>query len=165
MKRLLWLVGPPAAGKSTGAEALKELPHPPRILELAQWLYPLMDTAKRRKGMMRAKGLLIQAIRTVELEPANGGLPPLVVISAIQRDSELFPLSPEEEVLLLLPSRAQWELQFLGRAPVHAPGSHPMNLEEASGWYEHYLDWLEKGLPVRRLMSSKDLGVVIQELR
>jgi hypothetical protein len=151
MKRLTWLVGPPAAGKSTWAASHKSQPEPPRILELAEMLHPLVDPAKPRKGMMRAKGLLMRAIRQVELEPSNDGLPPLVVIAALLGEEELFPLSPGEEVLLLLPPRERWERQFLGRSQSPAPGGRRMGLEEAIGWYERYLRWEEMGLPFTRV--------------
>jgi len=151
MKRLTWLVGPPGAGKSTWAARLLEQPQPPRILELAQLLAPLVDPARPRKGMMEAKGLVMRAIRRVELDPANGGLPPLVVITALVGEAELFPLEPDEEVLLLLPPRESWERQLLARAPGHASGSRPLPLEEARTWYERYSRWSEQGLPVTRL--------------
>jgi len=110
-------------------------------------LHPLVDPTRPRKGMMQAKGLLMRAIRQVELEPSNDGLPPLVVIAALIGEQELFPLSPGEEVLLLLPPRPQWERQFLERSQAPAPGGRQMSLEEASGWYERYLRWKELGLP------------------
>lgn len=148
MKRLTWLVGPPAAGKSTWAASLREQAPAPRCLEFAEMLHPLVDPHRPRKGMMRAKGLLIRAIREVELEPANDGLPPLLVIAALMGEEVLFPLSPDEEVLLLLPPREQWERQFLQRTQAPAPGGRPMALEEAHRWYDHYVRWTEKRLPV-----------------
>jgi hypothetical protein len=147
MKRLTWVVGPPAAGKSTWAAGLLAGPQPPRVLELADMLHPLVDPSRPRKGMLQAKGLLMQAIRRVELDPDNGGLPPLVVLTALVVEEQLFPLSADEQVLLLLPPREQWERQFLGRAHGHAPGSRPMSLQEAREWYERYLAWGDKGLP------------------
>jgi hypothetical protein len=148
LKRLTWMVGPPAAGKSTWAASLREQAVAPRCLELAEMLHPLVDPSRPRKGMMRAKGLLIRAIREVELEPSNDGLPPLIVIAALVGEAELFPLSPGEEVLLLLPPREQWERQFLQRTGEPSPGSRPMALDEARRWYDHYLRWTEKHLPV-----------------
>jgi hypothetical protein len=158
MKRLTWLVGPPAAGKTTWAASLRTQPEPPRILELADMLHPLIDPTKSRKGMMRAKGLLMRAIREVELEPSNDGLAPLVVIVALVRQEDLFPLLPGEEVLLLLPPRDQWERQFLGRLQAAAPGSRQMGLEEASGWYERYLHWQALGLPFTSVTSPPHPG-------
>lgn len=111
-------------------------------------LSPLVDSARPRKGMMEARNLLIRAIRRVELDPANDGLPPLVGITAMAREEDLFPLSPKEEVLLVLPPPDQWERQFLQRPAAHAPGSVSMDLEEARGWYEHYRAWKERGLPI-----------------
>lgn len=121
-------------------------------------LHPLVDPMKPRQGMMQAKGLLIQAIRRVELDPSNEGLPPLVVITAMIGEKELFPLSRDEVVLLLLPLRDGWERQFLGRPLRHALGSRPMSLEEARGWYEHYARWMELELPVTLLTSSDPPG-------
>lgn len=141
MKRLTWVVGPPAAGKSTWARALQSRPPGPRVLELAHLLHPLVDPARPRQGMMRAKALLIQAIRQVELHPANDGLPPLVVVVSLIDEAALLPLAPEEELVLLLPPREQWERQFLARSAALEPGSRPMALEEARAWYERYLRW------------------------
>jgi hypothetical protein len=121
-------------------------------------LHPLVDPTKPRQGMMQAKGLLMQAIRRVELDPANDGLPPLVVITAMVGERELFPLSAGEEVLLLLPSRDIWELQFLGRSHSHSPGSRPMGLEEARRWYEHYARWKELGLRITLMTNSHPPG-------
>ncbi|ATB35805.1 hypothetical protein CYFUS_001219 [Cystobacter fuscus] len=141
MKRLTWVVGPPAAGKTTWAERLRTQSPAPRILEFAQLLHPLVDPVHPRKGMMQAKSLFIRAIRQVELHPANVGLPPLVVIVALIHEEALLPLSEEEELILILPPRAQWERQFLDRSAPPSPGSRPMGLEEARGWYERYLRW------------------------
>jgi hypothetical protein len=121
-------------------------------------LHPLVDPTKARKGMMQAKGLLIQAIRRVELDASNDGLPPLVVITAMVGEKELFPLSSDEAVLLLLPPRDVWERQFLGRPPQHAPGSRPMSLEQARRWYEHYARWAEQGLPVTLMTGALPPG-------
>ncbi|WP_224370312.1 ATP-binding protein [Hyalangium versicolor] len=148
MKRLLWLIGPPAAGKSTWAAKRLEQPDPPRVLELSHLLQPLMDPSRQRKGMMQARSLLMNAIRRVELDPANDDLPPLLVISAILREEDLFPLHTGEEVLLLLPSLEQWERQFIQRPKGHAPGSRSMSMEEARGWYDRYSDWKNRGLPM-----------------
>ncbi|WP_147448630.1 hypothetical protein [Corallococcus terminator] len=104
--------------------------------------------------MMQAKALLIQAIRRVELDPANDGLPPLVVIMAMVEEKALFPLSEGEEVLLLLPPKDVWERQFLGRLPHHEPGSRPMGLEEALRWYEEHVRWKALGLPVTLLTGA-----------
>jgi hypothetical protein len=158
MKHLTWLVGPPAAGKTTWALGLQASSPAPRVLELAEMLHPLVDPTKPRQGMMQAKSLLIQAIRRVELDPANDGLPPLVVITATVGEKELFPLSGNEEVLLLLPPRDVWERQFLGRPPRHAPSSRPMSLEEALRWYEHYARWKELKLPVTLMTSPLPPG-------
>ncbi|WP_407659915.1 ATP-binding protein [Hyalangium gracile] len=148
------MVGPPAAGKSTWAAKLLERPLPPRVLELSHMLLPLMDSSRPRKGMMQARSLLIRAIRRVELDPDNGGLPPLMVITAILREEDLFPLTDGEEVLLLLPPPDQWERQFVQRPPGHAPGSLPMSLEEARRWYDQYRGWKERGLPMTWLAAG-----------
>jgi hypothetical protein len=111
-------------------------------------LWPLMDPLHQRKGMMEARNLLIRAIRRVELDPANDSLPPLVVVTAIVREEDLFPLNPGEQVLLMLPHREQWEGQFVQRPAGNAPGSHLTNLEQARRWYEHYWGWKERSLPV-----------------
>jgi hypothetical protein len=160
MKRLQWLVGPPAAGKSTWVAGLLHRPRPPRVLDLARMLLPLVDPSHPRKGMMEARNLLIQAIRRVELDPANEGLPPLLVVTAIVSEADLFPLGAGEEVLLLLPPRARWERQFLQRPQGHAPGNPPMSLEQARQWYEQYQGWKERALPLTLLPEEALPGAV-----
>ncbi|RKH35029.1 hypothetical protein D7Y13_00960 [Corallococcus praedator] len=121
-------------------------------------LHPLVDPTKPRQGMMQAKSLVIQAIRRVELDPANDGLPPLVVIMAMVEEKSLFPLSQDEEVLLLLPPKDVWERQFLGRLPFHMPGSRPMRLDDALHWYEEHARWKALGLPVTLLTGALSPG-------
>ena len=147
MKRLTWVVGPPGAGKSTWARERQSRPPGPRVLELAHMLHPLVDPARTRRGLMRAKALLIQAIRQVELDPANDSLPPLVVVVSLIDEEVLRPLVPEEDLVLILPPREQWERQFLARSTSPEPGSRPMTLEEARVWYERYLRWTSGHMP------------------
>jgi hypothetical protein len=141
VKRLTWLTGPPGAGKTTFAQRLLQCPCPLRVVELAHLLHSLVDPSRPRRGMMRAKGLFIQAIRQVELDPANGGLAPLVVIVALIEEDLLLPLGPDEDLILLLPERTQWERQLLERPERSDPGSRPMSLREAREWYERYRSW------------------------
>lgn len=107
---------------------------------------------------MQAKSLVMQAIRRVELDPANDGLPPLVVIMAMVDEKTLFPLSQDEEVLLMLPPKDVWERRFLGRLPFHMPGSRPMQLDDALRWYEEHARWQALGLPVTLLTGESPPG-------
>jgi hypothetical protein len=71
----------------------------------------------------------------------------------------------EEAVVLLLPRQEQWERQFLSRSPRSSPGSRPMGLEEARGWYERYAGWLERGLPVHQVSNADEASRFIEGLR
>jgi len=148
MSRLTWLVGPPGAGKSTFARRQHEFP---RTVELTAMLGPLVDELRLRKGVLSANGCLVQAIRHVELHPGHAALPPLLVVAGLVPEDELFPLSPTEQVLLLLPDRARWEQQLRARPAGGGSSAQYDDHEYAALWYSRFADWLDRGLPVRRL--------------
>lgn len=148
MSRLAWLVGPPGAGKSTFALRQREFS---RVVELTAMLGPLVNAPHLRKGVLTANGKLIEAIRAVELHPANAAEPPVLIVAGLVPEEALFPLRPGEDVFLLLPERGRWEQQFLAR-PVGAGSSAQYDdVPYARTWYHRFEDWVARGLPLRRL--------------
>ncbi|HWO26822.1 MAG TPA: hypothetical protein VNO30_49170, partial [Kofleriaceae bacterium] len=146
MSRLTWLVGPPGAGKSTFALRQRKIP---RTVELTTMMSPLVDKLRLRKGVLSANGCLVQAVRHVELHPDHAALPTLLVVAGLVSEDVLFPLTPSEEVLLLLPDRGRWERQLRAR-PVDADTAAYDDYAYAALWYERFEDWIARGLPVRR---------------
>ncbi|HRI71897.1 MAG TPA: hypothetical protein PK156_47015, partial [Polyangium sp.] len=112
MKRLTWLVGPPGSGKSTWANALRSQ-H--RVVEFNEMLAPLVMPARIRKGVLTANAALVNLVRNLELHPENRSLPPPLVVAGLVPEDALFPISEDEEVLLLLPERSRWEKQLHNR--------------------------------------------------
>lgn len=161
MRRLTWLVGPPGAGKSTYVRSLGEQV---RVVEFTSMLGPLVDPLRLRRGVLTANAHLVAAVRAVELHPDNAACPPLLVVAGLVPESALFPLSAEEEVLLLLPERARWETQLRAR-PAHCGSSGQYDdLSYSRQWYERFESWVERGLPLRRIETPYDaslLGAVV----
>ncbi|MEP7124434.1 MAG: hypothetical protein ABJE95_26130 [Byssovorax sp.] len=148
MKRLTWLVGPPGSGKSTWVNAQR--PHR-RVVELNEILAPLVNPVRMRKGILRANGSLVGLLRELELHEDNRGFPPLLIVGGLLPEEALFPLTEDEEVLLLLPPRERWEEQ-LRRRPVDLAGSHVYDdYAYARQWYDRFTTWPEREFPITRL--------------
>ncbi len=148
MMRLTWLVGPPGAGKSTFARQQRTIP---RTVELNTMLGPLIDALRIRKGVLSANGALVQAVRHVELHPANAAAPELLVVAGLVPEGVLFPLAQGEEVLLLLPERTRWQHQLRSRPAGYAAWAQPDERAYAELWYERFEQWCASGLPIRRI--------------
>ncbi|MDP3151454.1 MAG: hypothetical protein Q8N23_02210 [Archangium sp.] len=136
MKRLTWLVGPPAAGKTTWVKTLDCA-----VVEFNEMLAPLIEPQRLRKGVLSANGHLVGAVRAVLLHAENVALPPTLVVAGMVAETILFPVSEDEDVWLLLPERARWERQLLAR-PVNggATGQYD-DYEYARLWYERFSSW------------------------
>lgn len=140
--RLLWVLGPPGAGKSTLAGWLGEAMSPaPRVAELATMLGPLVLPGRQRAGVARAKRQLIAAIRGVELHADNAADPPLVVVAAWLPPRALAPLGERERILVVLPLREDWWRQWSARtaasldvAKDKAPDRATRAFLEAEAW-------------------------------
>ncbi|HEX4417721.1 MAG TPA: hypothetical protein VH165_07470 [Kofleriaceae bacterium] len=148
MSRLTWLVGPPGAGKST--YALRRHVDA-RVVELNAMLAPLVDDLRLRKGVLSANGRLVQAVRHVELHPDHAMLPDLLVVAGLVPEEALFPLTPYEEVLLLLPDRARWDRQLRARPVGTGARAQYDDYEYAARWYTQFEGWISRGLPVQRI--------------
>jgi hypothetical protein len=146
--RLTWLVGPPGAGKSTFAWRQRDFA---RSVELTAMLGPLVDPLRIRKGLLTANGKLVEAIRAIELHPDNAALPPLLVVAGLVPEDCLFPLRPREQVWLLLPDRANWELQLRSRPADAGPSQQYDDFEYAAIWYDRFRDWQARDLPIRQI--------------
>jgi len=155
--RLTWLVGPPGAGKSTFARRQREFA---RSVEFPAMLGPLVDQPGIRKGVLTAHGHLVEAIRAIELHPANASLGPLLVVAGLVAEECLFPLRPHEQVWLLLPERARWAEQLRSR-PVGAHCSQQYDdFDYAAIWYDRFCEWQARGLPIRQLEVDFEPGLL-----
>lgn len=146
--RITWLVGPPGAGKSSFARSQLELR---RSVELTSMLGPLVDPLRIRKGVLTANARLLEVIRAIESHPENALLEPLLVVAGLVPEDSLFPLRSSEQVWLLLPERARWELQLRSRPSGAGSSQQYDDFEYASLWYEKFRDWQRRGLPLRRI--------------
>jgi hypothetical protein len=141
MKRLVWLVGPPGAGKTTFGRTQRAVGV--RVVELTDMLAPLVEPAGIDKGVLTANGALVRMIRALELHPDNRGLPPLMVIVGLAPEDELFAGDPADEaVWLLLPPRERWREQ-LTRRPTTGPGRiQYADYAYAEQWYGRFEAWI-----------------------
>jgi len=148
MKRLVWLVGPPGAGKSTFVRRQREFG---RTVEFNAMLGPLIDPLGIRQGVLSANAKLVEAVRAIELHADNATLDPLLVVAGLVPEQALFPLDVREEVWLLLPERERWQLQLRSRPSGSGPRRKYDDFAYATLWYERFGEWLTDALPLRRI--------------
>lgn len=153
MTRLTWLLGPPGAGKTTFARRQRE--HA-RHVEFDTMLGPLVDPLRLRKGVLSAHGHLVAAIRAIELHPEHAMHPPLLVVAGLVPEASLFPLHPGERVWLLLPERSRWHRQLRERLRGSATSPQYDDVEYAEIWYERFVDWQRRGLPMEHIEQAFD---------
>lgn len=157
MKRLTWLVGPPGAGKTTFTATL---PKETRSVELTDMLGPLVNPVRMRKGILRANGMLVKVIRHLELHPDHRDLPGLLVVAGLVSAEDLFPLSADEEVWLLLPPRELWMTQLRCRPVGGASSGQYDDYGYAAQWYDRFTDWVERDLPCRLVTVPYDTSLL-----
>ncbi len=108
--KLIWLLGPPGAGKTSFIRNQK-IPS----LELSQMLKPLTKKWHANQGVLGANGHLIEAIRSIWIQD-NGNLPEeLIIIVGCVKEEDLFPIGDDEEVWIILPEYERWKKQLSNR--------------------------------------------------
>lgn len=145
--RLIWLLGPPGAGKTTLAK--QQQPRFPslRLIDIGDLLAPLVLESGRRPGMKRAKVHIFEALR--ELAHAPKAPERFLVTSTDAEQEVFFPLRDGEAVLLLLPLYDQWLRQLRERPPRPAPSA---SMEEAHNDYHRFASWVN--LPLVRIVAT-----------
>lgn len=153
MKRLIWLVGPPGAGKTTFGRAQRG--SGARVVELTDMLAPLVEPVRIARGVLAANGALVRMIRALELHPDNRGLPPLLVVAGLAPEDALFAgHHADEAVWLLLPPRERWREQ-LTRRPTKGPGRiQYADYAYAEQWYDRFEAWITAGRPIVQIASD-----------
>jgi hypothetical protein len=134
--KLLWLLGPPGAGKTTWSKQQAKRLAGLRVVELGQLLAPFQLPNQGRPGMMRAKGAMIEALRALAHAPEA---PERFLVIAVDVPQEsLCPVRPDECVLLLRPEPERWQRQLSARPTRVAPSA---TLEQAADIDQRLQSW------------------------
>lgn len=139
MLALIWLVGPPGAGKSTFVRLNSKIPY----LEFTDMLRPLTARWNLTQGVMQANTRLIEIIRTVRLASIKEFPRDLIVVAGSVYEEALFPLHDDEEVWLIRPTKDRWEKQFSERPKKYADTPQFKNFPFSDEMYERFESWLD----------------------
>jgi len=157
MTRLVWLVGPPGAGKSTFARTLEPSMH---VVEFDAMLGPLVSEQGIRKGILSANSHLLEVVREIVHHPDNTRFRPVLVVAGLVQAHALFPLREGESVMLLLPNRERWSLQLRQRPVLTEHGRQYDDYTYAEHWYERFEEWLKADFPVQRIENIFDSNLI-----
>lgn len=124
---ILWLCGPPGAGKTTHAMAQPGA----RVVDLGAMLAPLQQRDHLTPGMRTAKVHIIEAIRAVGHRNITDDYI-ICTLADAQLLELLWPARPKEQLVVLLPEQAQWHKQLTARGERILPGA---SLEAATASY------------------------------
>lgn len=141
--KLLWLLGPPGAGKTTWAKQQAQRVAGLRVVELGQFLTPFQLLNQGRPGMRQAKGALMEAMRA--LAHAPNAPERLMVIAVDVPEASLWPTRPNERVLFIRPAPGRWQRQLLARPPRSTPTptlEQALDLDQRLQPWEHDRDLL-----------------------
>ena len=134
--RLIWLVGPPGAGKTTFVRN-QEIPS----VEFDHMLQPLIAPWNLERGVLQAHGHLIKVIRSICLQPKSPLPNELIVVAGMVKESDLFPLEKGEEVWLMLPDSKHWFSQLSNRPIICNGIPQHSDLDYATEMYDYFQRW------------------------
>ena len=160
---LIWLVGPPGAGKSTFVRTKCSF----AFLELTEMLQPLTSPYSITQGIMSANQRLVELIRHVKNESSNEFPENLVVVVGCVCEEAIYPLLENEEVWLIRPDKERWLIQFTKRPLKYK--NHPQfkDLEFSEKMYDQFDSWLDR--PGLRLIDiefeEKRIGKLAEEFK
>lgn len=137
--RLIWLVGPPGAGKTTFVRN-QTIPS----VEFDHMLQPLIAPWNLERGVLQAHGHLIKAIRSICLQPKSPLPNELIVVAGTVKESDLFPLEEGEEVWLMLPNSKRWFRQLSNRPEIFNGIPQHSNLDYATEMYDYFQSWVNR---------------------
>ncbi len=136
--RLIWLVGPPGAGKSTFSRLQDRVK---RVVELTDMLGPLVNEEQIRRGVLTANGRLVRLIRELEIHQDNIGRDPLLIVAGLVPEDALFPLGSNEVVWLLRPGEERWRKQLRSRPKGGGSSGQYDDYKYSELWYERFSEW------------------------
>lgn len=134
--RLIWLVGPPGAGKTTFVRN-QGIPY----VEFDHMLRPLIAPWNLERGVLHAHGHLVKVIRSICLQPKSPLPNELIVVAGTVKEPDLFPLQEGEEVWLLLPDHNRWLSQLSNRPKMFDGIPQYSELEYANEMYDYFRSW------------------------
>ena len=137
--RLIWLVGPPGAGKTTFVRN-QAIP----FIEFDHMLQPLIAPWNLERGVLKAHGHLIKAIRSICQQPKSPLPEELIVVAGTVKESDLFPLEEGEEVWLMLPNSKRWIRQLSNRPQIFNGIPQHSNLAYATEMYDYFQSWVKR---------------------
>ena len=137
--RLIWLVGPPGAGKTTFVRN-----HAIPSVEFDHMLQPLIAPWNLERGVLKAQGHLIKVIRSICHQPKSHLPSELIVVAGSVKESDLFPLEEGEEVWLMLPNSKRWMSQLSNRPEIINGIPQHTNLAYATEMYEYFQNWVNR---------------------
>lgn len=127
--RILWVGGPPGAGKSTYALTVEA--QDVRIIDLGAMLAPLQRRDRLTKGMRAAKRYCLAAIRAVAHAPNTTGII-VVTLADVELLEELWPERSAERFITLLPEYTTWQRRLEARGDRALPSA---SMEVAAASY------------------------------
>jgi adenylate kinase family enzyme len=160
--KLIWLVGPPGAGKSTFVRQQSDYPY----IEFTDMLSPLTSPGNLTQGIMKANRYLIEIIRHVKNQGETQFPSPLIVVAGNVREEDLFPLEEDEEVWLIRPEKQRWLEQFTKRPKKYK--EHPQFSDHTFSlmMYNRFETWINR--PNVRIIETKfvpsRLGKIAEDL-
>ena len=123
--RIIWIVGPPGAGKSTWLRALGAASSKVRCVELGRSIQALVESTGMRPGGLQALGHAARAVR--DLARRDQGHTYIVATTGVP--DWALPDSDDESLFLLIPERSRIARQRTARPARTAPAADDREFE------------------------------------